>query len=85
MDRPTYWGTMIVSLLVCFMIGYMNPYNAELITGADGVWIIFAWVIGYQRIKDAGHHGAWAIFTPFLIGMVIIGCLRSKEPCANTL
>lgn len=75
MDRPTYWGYMIASLLVCFFAGM--TLNEDVIIATQLVWVLFAWWAGYKRVKDAGQHGAWAILTPFVLGLIIIGCLKT--------
>jgi hypothetical protein len=67
---------MVASLLMMFLIGATG--NQEVFTIANSLWVCFAWYAGYQRVKDAGQHGAWAIFTPFVLGLVVIGCLKSK-------
>ena len=91
MDRPTYWGWMVLSFIVMYaggyMIGYTDPYGYETSIAMEMLvngWVVFAWIIGYARVKDAGRHGAWAIFTPIFLGLIIIGCLKSR-PQTNML
>jgi uncharacterized membrane protein YhaH (DUF805 family) len=82
MNRLEYWKLVGLYMAIVFVVGFMQGYGHDL----DGfnallyvVWHPFAWVIGYQRIKDAGHHGLWAFFTPFVIGLIWLGCLKSAD------
>ena len=80
MKRAEYWGYVVALWVIFFIAGYVfvqideTLYNLLLLFN-----LIAMWVLGYHRIKDAGHHGAWAIFTPFLLGTIIIGLLPSKK------
>ncbi len=83
-DRKTYWCYVVTYFTVIFCLGFLagmaDPGGTHeslyaLINAGSLIW----WVIGYWRCKDAGVHGGWAFFTPSLIGMIWIGCLRSKK------
>ena len=84
MNRSDYWLRVIMTFVTVFAIGFffgavnngVIPDDAMLLVRA-GVAVYF-WIIGYARCQDAGIHGLWAIFTPMLIGMIILGCLRTK-------
>jgi len=83
MTRQDYWvavvllfvGTFVVYFVFGFTQGYIPPGIDAIIQGAT---VIFLWMIGYRRCQDAGVHVAWCIFTPIVIGMIWLGCLRSK-------
>jgi uncharacterized membrane protein YhaH (DUF805 family) len=74
---------MYVALLVVGFIAGMVSYPHD---PSDGFYVIvqlasvgWLWYIGLQRMRDTGYSEWWAIFTPFIIGMIVIGCLASKE------
>ena len=85
MNRSEYWLRVILMFVALFVGGFfIGIVNNGLIPEPLGSLItigsaIFMWVIGYMRCQDAGIHGAWAIFAPVLIGMIVLGCIRSKE------
>jgi len=39
---------------------------------------IYLWWLGYQRFQDAGISRIWALFTPIMLGAIILGCIRSS-------
>jgi uncharacterized membrane protein YhaH (DUF805 family) len=82
MDRPTYWGWVVALFIIFFLIGFIGEtvgMGEEAVLFTQTFGLIPFWILGYQRCQDAGVHGAWAIFTPILIGMIWIGCLKSKR------
>lgn len=79
MTRPTYWGWCVAIFLIYVFFGYLLLYQQPILDALILLSVPFYWVIGYQRCQDAGIHGFWAIFTPLLIGMIIIGLFPSKE------
>ena len=83
MTRTDYWVYVVLSLLAIFCIYFVVSATGNIMPlGIDAIiqwaWIIMMWMIGYQRCQDAGVHGGWALFAPLSIGMIWIGCLRSK-------
>ncbi len=88
MNRPTYWKWVLSYLGMIFA----NALFSELY-GGDGMlvatlvmgWYPFAWYCGYWRMVDAGKHGLWAVFTPILLGTIIIGCIKSAPFPARTM
>ena len=81
MNRPTYWAYAIGGFVAFFAVGSMLPHNIDESTLGffEFAGLVYYWVIGAKRMDDTKHSQAWAIFTPMLIGMIVIGCLKSKE------
>ena len=79
MDRPTYWGWCVALFVIYFFFGYLTIGYGQLLDALIVLSVPVYWVIGYQRCQDAGIHGFWAIFTPILIGMIVLGLFPSKE------
>ena len=77
MNRPTYWLWVAAIFATSFIIGFTFPYNDLSLFNYAAV--IAMWIIGAQRMGDTEHSQWWAIFAPFLIGTIVIGCLPSKE------
>jgi len=85
MNRSEYWGRVIllyVGLFVAgFFIGAIN--NGTIPEGLFMVIqlgsMVYMWMIGYERCRDAGIHGGWAFFAPILIGTIVLGCFRSSS------
>jgi len=76
MNRSTYWAYTGVMLIFMFCVGFFSPPNANLVM-FDTLGIVYMWIVGAMRMNDTKHSQAWAIFAPFLIGTIVIGCLKS--------
>lgn len=82
MKRKDYWMYVGLMFLGVFTLSFLGG-----VAGAPDGWylliqfasLIYMWVIGSDRMDDTNHSNAWALFAPTLIGMIIIGCLKSKE------
>ena len=77
MNRPTYWAWVAGLLATAFLVGFAFPY--EDLRWFEVSAMVAMWIIGARRMDDTKHSQAWAIFAPFLLGTIIIGCLPSKE------
>lgn len=82
MKRSRYWLHVIGVLLgvgFAAVIGESmhagEAYFAVLQLGS----IIYFYVIGYERVKDFGGHGAWAILSPIILAIIVFGCIPSKK------
>ena len=84
MNRKKYWLSMVLLFVGIFMIAFVAGAAGGISQGTEsflrGAALIGMWIIGAQRMDDTRHSQAWAIFTPFVLGLIIIGCLRSATP-----
>ena len=84
MSRSDYWLRIIMTYVTIFVVAFIIAIvNNGMVP--DGVYaliqaavICYFWFIGYERCQDAGIHGFWAFFTPSLIGMIVLGCFKTK-------
>jgi uncharacterized membrane protein YhaH (DUF805 family) len=85
MKRKDYWISILIMWAVMFAIGFISAWIAypdepiEIMVVAQLGAMVWLWIIGAARMQDAGHSAWWAIFAPTLLGMIVIGCLASKE------
>ena len=87
MTRKKYWISTAILLGSIFVIAFIAETAAGyrgiddgLVTFLNGAGLIGMWIIGAARMDDTRHSQAWAIFAPFVLGLIIIGCLRSATP-----
>ena len=76
MNRPEYWKAVLITLAIIFALSYVVP--ADTISVLEFLGMVAFWIFGAARMDDTKHSQAWAIFAPFLIGTIVIGCLPSK-------
>ena len=86
MKRKDYWISVLTMFALTFFLGFIGGMVIRLDEWLDQYVllvqlgaIIWMWYIGAARMKDTGHSQWWAIFAPSVLGMIVIGCLASKE------
>jgi len=82
MCRSDYWVRVVTLMVITFFAGFLGGYAnfpENYFLAIKLASIIYMWVIGSDRMADSGHSQAWAIFAPFVIGTIVIGCLPTKK------
>lgn len=83
-----YWYFIIMNFALVFVAFFIGGIIGDDIGSSILGWIVIlglalpGWGICVRRLHDAGHSGWWVLLTGNMIGMIVLGILKT-QPFAN--